>query len=129
MADDVVGVAWRRGGEQRADPFVQCQKQAEAFGGGVKIRVGEQSRNRTRQACAQALVLLVGRQALHAGSTEVRIQIAALVLKERQRHDEIDRGLIVRLRIDKLLEFIERKGECHDVDSSKICRTNNIEMV
>ena len=36
--------------------------------------------------------------------------------------------MIVGAGVDELLELVERKGECHDVDSLKIGRTNYIEM-
>jgi hypothetical protein len=41
---------------------------------------------------------------------ETLVQLAALLLKERQRRNELNRCLDVLTRINELLEVVERKG-------------------
>jgi pyruvate/2-oxoglutarate dehydrogenase complex dihydrolipoamide dehydrogenase (E3) component len=51
------------------------------------------------------------------------------MFEQRERADQPERDDVVLFRIDELLELIERKGKCRDVDSLKIGRTNNIEVM
>ena len=54
--------------------------------------------------------MLVRRQIGDARGKKAAVQLAALLLKERQRGNELDRSLDVLLRINELLEVIERKS-------------------
>ena len=127
MTDDVVRVAKRRGREQRADPFMQREKQSDARGGRPEILVGEQRRRRACQTCAETLALLIGRQVDHSRCFEARVQLAACLLEECECRDELKRGLRMLPRVDELLEIVEREGDFHRFTIIRVCRANDIE--
>lgn len=89
---------------------MQRQKQSEALGGQLEIRIGEQRGRRARKTAAEALVLLAGREVVHTRRKEAVVQFAALLLQQRQGGDELDRRLDMLARVDELLEVVERKG-------------------
>jgi hypothetical protein len=54
--------------------------------------------------------LLGGWQIGHARGAKTAVQFAALLLQERQRGNELDRGFYMLPRVDELLEMVERKS-------------------
>src|SRR5438067_1123093 len=86
------------------------EKQSEAVVRQFEAGVREQRRRRARQAGAEAHALLGGREVGDARGEKTFVQLAALVLKERERGKQLQRGFHMLPCVDELLEMIERKS-------------------
>jgi hypothetical protein len=129
VTEDVIRIAERGRCKQPAEPLVQREQHPVAIVDRGEVMAREQGGNRAGEAGAKTLAALLRRQMIQVRSEEVCIDLAAIVFEQRERADQPERGDVVLFRIDELLELIERKGKCHDVDSLKIGMTNNIEMM